>query len=186
MAEKHGGTRFGPYLDDIADFLSFGICPAYILFELGGEHRWFYVPCFVFGVGYRLVRFVTVDKHRVDLPKGIFNGLPSPAGAIIVLGTCLIFKNELVLWFATTVSIVLMASEIRFAHFGKVILREIPKPIFILGSAAMMLLLAYIVRVRRPEMFGWFLLSCVTIYMIVGKIIAIQKQRIFSANQQTV
>ena len=31
-----------------------------------------------------------VDKKRTDLPDGVFNGLPSPAGALVVLGASLV------------------------------------------------------------------------------------------------
>ena len=77
MAEKHGGTVYGPYLDDIADFVSFGLSPAYIIFQSGGSLAWIFGLIFFSGVAYRLIRFVTVDKKRSDLPEGIFNGLPS-------------------------------------------------------------------------------------------------------------
>ena len=36
MALKHGGTRVGPYMDDIADFVSFGLAPAYVVVQKGG------------------------------------------------------------------------------------------------------------------------------------------------------
>ena len=35
MAEKHGGTRFGPWLDDIADLVSFGVCPGLLILFKG-------------------------------------------------------------------------------------------------------------------------------------------------------
>ncbi|MFP3929021.1 MAG: CDP-alcohol phosphatidyltransferase family protein, partial [Desulfobacteraceae bacterium] len=41
MAEKHGGTRFGPWLDDIADLTSFGLCPSLLIMSLGGGQA----PC---------------------------------------------------------------------------------------------------------------------------------------------
>ncbi|MEE4363504.1 MAG: CDP-alcohol phosphatidyltransferase family protein, partial [Desulfotignum sp.] len=89
MAEKHGGTKYGPYLDDIADFVSFGLAPAYVLLKIGGSYAWLFAAIYMTGVAFRLIRFLAVDKKRIDLPPGVFNGLPCPAGALIVLGAAL-------------------------------------------------------------------------------------------------
>ncbi|MCP3900960.1 MAG: phosphatidylserine synthase, partial [Desulfobacteraceae bacterium] len=116
MALKHGGTRYGPYLDDIADFVSFGLAPAYVVVQRGGSLAWYIGGVFIIGVAFRLIRFIVVDKKRTDLPEGIFNGLPSPAGALVVLGASLV-STPLILWIFTGISIGLMVTHIRFAHF---------------------------------------------------------------------
>lgn len=168
MAEKHGGTVYGPYLDDIADFVSFGLSPAYIIFQSGGSLAWIFGLIFFSGVAYRLIRFVTVDKKRNDLPEGIFNGLPSPAGALIVLGAALVFQPNL-LWLIATLSVVLMVSHIRFAHFGRVILKQIPKPLFILLSALIIVTIAFILKTKSVHMFGYLILCSAFIYLIAGR-----------------
>ena len=168
MAEKHGGTKFGPYLDDIADFVSFGLAPAYVIMKSGGSMAWFFGLAFLIGVAYRLIRFIAVDKKRTDLPSGIFNGLPSPAGALIVLGASLVF-HPVLLWAVATLSVGLMVSHIRFAHFGQVILKQIPKPLFFLISATITVTLAFVLKTQNVEMFGYFILCSVFMYMIGGR-----------------
>jgi len=168
MALKHGGTKYGPYFDDIADFVSFGLAPAYMIVQAGGSIAWFISGAYVTGVAFRLVRFVTVDKNRTDLPDGIFNGLPSPAGALIVLGAALIATPG-ILWGFTGLSIGLMVSHIQFAHFGRVILKQIPKPLFFVISASIIITLAYIFKTKNVEIFGYMILSSVLIYMVVGR-----------------
>ena len=168
MAEKHGGTKYGPYLDDIADFVSFGLAPAYVIMKSGGSVAWLFGLAFLIGVAYRLIRFVTVDKKRTDLPSGIFNGLPSPAGALIVLGASLVV-HPVLLWAVATLSVGLMVSHIRFAHFGQVILKQIPKPLFFLISATITVTIAFVLKTKNVEMFGYFILCSVFIYMIVGR-----------------
>jgi len=148
MALKHGGTKYGPYLDDIADFVSFGLAPAYVIVQRGGSLAWLVSVCFIIGVAFRLIRFISVDKNRTDLPEGIFNGLPSPAGALIVLGASLI-AGPGILWGLTMLSIVLMVSHIRFAHFGRVILKRIPKPLFFMISATIIIMLSFIFKTKR-------------------------------------
>ena len=168
MALKHGGTKYGPYLDDIADFVSFGLAPAYVIVQTGGSFAWFVGGAYIIGVAFRLIRFVATDKNRTDLPEGIFNGLPSPAGALIVLGASLI-STPGILWSLTGISIGLMVSHIRFAHFGRVILKQIPKPVFFLISASIIITLSFIFKTKNVQMFGYLILSSVIVYMVVGR-----------------
>ncbi|MCD4720789.1 MAG: CDP-alcohol phosphatidyltransferase family protein [Desulfobacula sp.] len=168
MALKHGGTQYGPYLDDIADFVSFGLAPAYVIVQIGGSLAWFVGGTFIIGVTFRLIRFIAMDKNRTDLPEGIFNGLPSPAGALIVLGASLIATPG-ILWGLTGVSIGLMISHIRFAHFGRVILKKVPKPVFFLISASIIITLSFIFKTKNVQMFGYLILGSVSIYMVVGR-----------------
>ncbi|EKD33960.1 MAG: hypothetical protein ACD_75C02524G0004 [uncultured bacterium] len=168
MAIKHGGTKFGPYLDDIADFVSFGLSPAYVILVKDGSFATFFSLVFFLGVAYRLVRFVVVDKKRKDLPEGIFNGLPSPAGALIVLGAALCVRPDW-LWIVAALSVGLMVSHVRFAHFGRVILKRIPKPLFFLASAVIIVSIAFILKTKNAQMFGYLILAAVTLYMIAGR-----------------
>lgn len=168
MAVKHGGTKYGPYLDDIADFVSFGLSPAYVIWQSGGQYAWLFGLIFISGVAYRLIRFVVVDKKRTDLPEGIFNGLPSPAGALIVLGASLVVSPAM-LWAASALSVGLMVSHVRFAHFGRVILKQIPRPIFFMTSSAIIIALVFILKTKNVHMFGFLILFAVLGYMIVGR-----------------
>ncbi|WP_035240428.1 CDP-alcohol phosphatidyltransferase family protein [Desulfobacter vibrioformis] len=169
MALKHGGTKYGPWLDDIADFVSFGLAPAYMVIIRGGTFALVFALIYVVGVAYRLVRFVTKDKGRTDLPAGIFNGFPSPAGALIVLGASLV-SGPMLLWAFTAISTALMVSHIRFAHFGRVILKQIPKPIFFLISAATIVVFAYILKTKNIQMFGYLILASVGFYLAAGRL----------------
>lgn len=168
MAMKHGGTKYGPYLDDVADFVSFGLAPAYIIIESAGSYAYTFACIYVIGVAYRLVRFVTVDKKKKDLPEGIFNGLPSPAGALIVLGSALVVPPK-ILWIMAAVSVVLMVSNIRFAHLGRVLLKNIPKPLFFMISALIIVSIAYILKTKSGLLFGYLILCSVAVYGVVSR-----------------
>ena len=169
MAEKHGGTKYGPYLDDIADFVSFGLSPAYVVaLSAGSWISWTFGLVYLSGVAYRLIRFVAVDKKRSDLPYGIFNGLPSPAGALVVLGAALVVPAEY-LWLVALFSVAIMVSHVRFAHFGRVILKQIPRPLFFLTCAALVLVIAFIIKTKSVQMFGYLILFAVLSYMVVGR-----------------
>lgn len=169
MAEKHGGTKFGPYMDDVADFVSFGLAPAYVIIKSGGSAAWLFGLVYVAGVGFRLIRFVAVDKKRTDLPDGIFNGLPSPAGALIVLGGALAVDSSALLWLIAVVSVGLMVSHLRFAHFGRIIITTIPRPLFFLMCSFMVVTISFVLRTQNAQMFGYLILASVTLYMIIGR-----------------
>jgi len=168
MAEKHGGTKFGPYLDDIADFVSFGLAPAYVMVKSGIPLAWLFGAAYIAGVAYRLIRFVMVDKKRTDLPEGVFSGLPSPAGALIVLGAALALPPN-ILWAVAVLSVFLMVSKIRFAHFGRIILKQIPKPLFFIASSAIIVTIAFVFKTKSVQMFGYLILVSVFLYMIAGR-----------------
>lgn len=172
MASKHGGTKYGPYLDDIADFVSFGLAPAYVIIVKSGDAiAWAFGAIFVVGVAYRLIRFVTVDKHRQDLPDGVFNGLPSPAGALIVLGASLIAPSYW-LFVISLFSVGLMISHVRFAHFGHIILKTIPRPLFFLMSSIIIVSLALVFKTKDVTMFGYLILCSALLYLIIGKLLS--------------
>lgn len=168
MAMKHGGTKYGPYMDDVADFVSFGLAPAYVVIQKGGgAAAWIIGIIYVAGVAFRLIRFVAVDKKRSDLPEGVFSGFPSPAGALIVLGASLV-SHIYVLWIVTAFSVAIMISQVRFAHFGRLMLKEIPKPVFFVLSSSIIVLLAFIFKTKSAQMFGYLILATVLGYMYTG------------------
>ena len=170
IAEKHGGTKFGPWLDDIADLVSFGICPG-LLILMRGDLK---LPAFIFGViylfavGFRLWRFLARDKHDKSLPPGAFNGLPSPAGAMVVIGACLFWQKIWIAWIAILITSYLLVSHIRFVHFGRVILRHIPRTFMVIFGFLIVSIIAYLIKARNPEMLGAILLISFLIYVLIG------------------
>jgi CDP-diacylglycerol--serine O-phosphatidyltransferase len=170
VAEKHGGTKFGPWLDDIADLVSFGVCPGLLIF-IRGE---LILPSLILGiiyflaVGFRLWRFLARDKHDTTLPPGAFNGLPSPAGAMVVLGACLYWQSLWISWSVVLAVSFLLVSHIRFVHFGRVILRVIPRAIKVLFGFVIVFITAYLIKTRNPEMLGALLLVSFLLYVVIG------------------
>jgi CDP-diacylglycerol--serine O-phosphatidyltransferase len=170
MAEKHGGTKFGPWLDDIADLVSFGMCPGLLILVRGNLR----LPSILFGiiyffaVGFRLWRYLARDKHDKTLPSGAFNGLPSPAGAMVTLGACLFWTNLWISWGVILLTCYLLVSHIRFVHFGRVILRGIPRTFIVLFGFLVVFIIAYLIKARNPEMLGALLLISFLVYVLTG------------------
>ncbi len=137
LARKFGSTRHAAAYDDIADATSFGLAIALLV-----AHHFDYSPLACTGallyfasVVYRLIRFT---RNRTSASDSTFEGLPSPAGALIVGASLLVTdllqnatpfteSHELIL----SMSIVLLTSvlhvcHIRYLHFGRDIWPALP------------------------------------------------------------
>ena len=85
-----GTSEFGKELDSLTDFVSFGIAPAFILYfwELKnyGKIGWAITLIFSVCCVLRLARFnLTKISDDEEWKRNYFEGIPSPAGAILIL-----------------------------------------------------------------------------------------------------
>ncbi len=84
-----GETLFGAHLDNLADFLSFGVAPAVFLYswalDILGPLGWACGLIYAGGAAIRLARFGAAWQPAGTGPKPNFTGLPTPAAAIAVL-----------------------------------------------------------------------------------------------------
>jgi CDP-diacylglycerol--serine O-phosphatidyltransferase len=86
-----GTSRFGAELDSLADFVSFGVAPAMVLYIFGLHEitsiGWIVALVFAMACALRLARFnVSLDDpSRPDWQKNFFTGIPAPAGALTAL-----------------------------------------------------------------------------------------------------
>lgn len=86
-----GTSRFGAELDSLADFLSFGVAPAFILYQFGlkdlKSFGWLVAMLFAIAAALRLARFNVMidDPTRPEWKKNFFVGIPAPAGALVAL-----------------------------------------------------------------------------------------------------
>jgi CDP-diacylglycerol--serine O-phosphatidyltransferase len=85
-----GMTNFGAQLDSLADFVSFGVAPAVLLYlwTMGAMQSvgWALVLLFAVCCGLRLARFNTqIGANLPSYASNFFTGTPAPAGAGLVL-----------------------------------------------------------------------------------------------------
>jgi CDP-diacylglycerol--serine O-phosphatidyltransferase len=93
-------SRFGAELDSLADAISFGVAPSIISFlwiksSLPVDNNseilgWFWIPFLFYTMccAFRLARFNVMAQEKQNesvLKRGYFTGVPSPAGAALVL-----------------------------------------------------------------------------------------------------
>ncbi|QYU67809.1 phosphatidylcholine/phosphatidylserine synthase [Leptolyngbya sp. 15MV] len=83
-------SRFGAEFDSLADFLSFGVAPALVLYlwTMNTVGPIGFVPCLLFAVcsALRLARFnasldIGLEKPKPAYAYNFFTGVPAPAGA---------------------------------------------------------------------------------------------------------
>jgi CDP-diacylglycerol--serine O-phosphatidyltransferase len=93
-------SRFGAVLDSLSDFLCFGVAPALVLYQwqlkdtdVGGLAA---LVTYVLCAALRLARFTSMPRTPVKhAPLTMFfTGLPSPAGAAIVLVPLMLFVSK--------------------------------------------------------------------------------------------
>ena len=83
-------SRFGAELDSLADFVNFGVAPAFLIFNWGlgtlKSAGWICVMIFALASALRLARFnVASDDEKPRWQSNYFTGMPTPAAAIAVL-----------------------------------------------------------------------------------------------------
>jgi CDP-diacylglycerol--serine O-phosphatidyltransferase len=79
------GTRFGAELDSLVDIVSFGVAPAFLMYQVefagAGPAAWIFCYFYVMAAAIRLARFNVTQAGRA---KTYFIGLPSPAAGMTV------------------------------------------------------------------------------------------------------
>ena len=90
-----GTSKVGKELDSLTDMISFGVAPAFIMYfwklNTLGRFGWLVCLIYVICVALRLARFNVNSSQEPSWRDNFFEGVPSPAGGILVL-TPLIFS----------------------------------------------------------------------------------------------
>jgi len=127
----HGESAFGVEFDSMADFLSFGVAPAHMMyaFILKDYGAWGYPMAFLYALcgGLRLARFNAM-AHDGAGSKTHFTGLPIPGGAGFLASFVLLYQ---------------IIEEGRPAHTWKLLMDQIPSlyglaPFMTVGIALLM------------------------------------------------
>ena len=84
-----GTSKVGKELDSLTDMISFGVAPAFIMFfwklNTLGRFGWLLCLVYVICVALRLARFNVNSNQEASWRDNFFEGVPSPAGGILVL-----------------------------------------------------------------------------------------------------
>ena len=84
-----GTSKVGKELDSLTDMISFGVAPAFIMYfwklNTLGRFGWLICLIYVICVALRLARFNVNSGQEPSWRDNFFEGVPSPAGGILVL-----------------------------------------------------------------------------------------------------
>jgi len=155
-------SRFGAELDSLADFVNFGVAPAFLVFNWGlGSLKslgWICVMIFALASALRLARFnVAIDEERPKWQSAYFIGMPTPAAAIVVLLPVFIehlgfdgirssrIMLDFVLVYTLLIAFLMVSTIPTFSGklMGERISREYVLPIFMLAIGFVALLVTY-------------------------------------------
>lgn len=155
-------SRFGAELDSLADFVNFGVAPAFLIFNWGlGSLKslgWICVMIFALASALRLARFnIASDEERPRWQTAYFIGMPTPAAAIVVLLPVYIehlgFEGmreqaivlNLVLVYTLVIAFMMVSTIPTYSGklLGERISREYVMPVFMLAMGFVGLLVTY-------------------------------------------
>ena len=94
-----GTSKVGKELDSLTDVISFGVAPAFIMYfwllNSLGKFGWLLCLIYVVCVALRLARFNINSNTEPSWRDNFFEGVPSPAGGILVLMPLIFNLSEL-------------------------------------------------------------------------------------------
>ena len=92
-------SKVGKELDSLTDVISFGVAPAFIMYFWSlnnlGKFGWLLCLIYVVCVALRLARFNIHSNAEASWRDNFFEGVPSPAGGILVLMPLIFSLSEL-------------------------------------------------------------------------------------------
>jgi CDP-diacylglycerol---serine O-phosphatidyltransferase len=154
-------SRFGAELDSLADFVNFGVAPAFLLFTWGlGDVRsagWICVMIFALASALRLARFnAALDDDKPRWQSNFFTGMPTPAAAIVVLLPVYLYQVGFE-WLKSPLALKVMLVYVLFIAFmmvstiptysgkllGERVGREWVLPMFVIAIGGVAMLLTY-------------------------------------------
>jgi len=94
-----GTSKVGKELDSLTDVISFGVAPAFVMYFWSlnnlGKFGWLLCLIYVVCVALRLARFNIHSNAEPSWKDNNFEGVPSPAGGILVLMPLIFSLSEL-------------------------------------------------------------------------------------------
>jgi len=130
-----GTSKVGKELDSLTDMISFGVAPAFIMYfwKLNslGRFGWLLCLVFVICVALRLARFNVNSNQEPSWRDNFFEGVPSPAGGILVLTPLIIslsgfnfikLNNDLIVPIFFVVTSFLLISKFPSYSFKKIVI----------------------------------------------------------------
>jgi CDP-diacylglycerol--serine O-phosphatidyltransferase len=169
-----GTSKFGAELDSLADLVNFGVAPALVVYmwdlNTYGNIGWIVTLVFIICCCLRLARFnISSNDKKNLLFENFFTGVPSPAGAgILLLPIILSFSNfSFIIQEIKNINLIiillssfLMISKIPTYGFKKI---KIKKPLVLLIMILSVLFFGFLITYTFETL---FIIGCIYILLI--------------------
>ena len=132
-----GTSKVGKELDSLTDMISFGVAPAFIMYfwtlSSLGRLGWLICLIYVICVALRLARFNINSNQEPSWRDNFFEGVPSPAGGILVLTPLVIsmtnfnfvkIDNNIIVSIFFIVTSLLLISKFPTYSFKKIVIQR--------------------------------------------------------------
>ena len=176
-----GTSEFGKELDSLTDFVSFGIAPVLILYfwelnnygKLGWAIALIYSVCCVL----RLARFnLTKNENDHEWKNNFFEGIPSPAGGLLILTPLIYELTELnfnlniksLTPFLTVLIALLLVSKIPTPSLKKISISS-KTTVFLLLSAGIIFIALLFYTFETLLVFSFIYLISVPLSIVIYK-----------------
>ena len=176
-----GTSEFGKELDSLTDFVSFGIAPVLILYfwelnnygKLGWAIALIYSVCCVL----RLARFnLTKNENDHEWKNNFFEGIPSPAGGLLILTPLIYELSELnfnlniksLTPFLTVLIALLLVSKIPTPSLKKISISS-KTTVFLLLSAGIIFIALLFYTFETLLVFSFIYLISVPLSIVIYK-----------------
>jgi len=142
VARKLGvSCSFGKQFDTVADMVSFGLAPAVMAYAMAGGSPLALALAIVYVIA-TLVRLYDYGRTKDRTPHGFFRGLPSPAGAWLVIASVLFSHPGFSLLILVVAALLMCSFFLNWIHFNQII--STMRPSEILASLGAGLVMAVI------------------------------------------
>ena len=176
-----GTSEFGKELDSLTDFVSFGIAPVFVLYfwelsnygKLGWAITLIYSVCCVL----RLARFnlTKVDENQ-EWKKNFFEGIPSPAGGLLILMPLIYdltdlnigFNIKILTPYLTIIIAILLVSKIPTLALKKISISPKTTVFLLLGIGIIFIALLFY-TLKTLLIFGIIYLLSIPVSIIIYK-----------------
>ena len=173
-----GTSKVGKELDSLTDMISFGVAPAFIMYfwKLNTFERFGWLLCliYVICVALRLARFNINSNQEPSWRDNFFEGVPSPAGGILVLTPLIISLSgfdyiqlnfNLIVPIFFIVTSLLLISKFPSYSFKKIVIQR-KSTIFLLFGIVLFfgLLLIYTFNVIAISIFAYVILLPISFF----------------------
>ena len=141
-----GTSKVGKELDSLTDMISFGVAPAFIMYfwklNTLGRFGWLVCLIYVICVALRLARFNVNSNQEPSWRDNFFEGVPSPAGGILVLTPLIVsvtnfdympLNYDILVPIFFIITSLLLISKIPSYSFKKIIIQRKTTIFFLFG-----------------------------------------------------